>query len=642
MTSAEKSSLAKKLSVPLVVGVTGHIDITDPVRTEEKLETFWEAVRRLAGDDTPIVLLTSIAQGADHLTTKVARARNVKYCVVLPFAEAEYRKDFTDPPALADFDEDLHGAYKVITCAAAPRNYAVASDYVRKHCDVLLTMWDGYETLGPDGKPEEGGTYHQIRTAFGMDDLLRHHQEKHHLVVNIAVERSRKGVGYHDSHGERQKCVFPERYGLSVLSCSGDAGEVEAVDFSKWTADFPQRDDARDVRKSFSADGALANFADVLDFLRFHNGRAKTAVPRENYYLRGKMEETSDGSKALGIVEDDFVRHEYFDRIAERHQEPHKRQFFWIALFSVLVGILGQAWGDLKFHTDETYHEWIMHAVIFLYLAGCAALFCYGRKITKDNHYSLYLQPRIVAEMLRLRIFWKLAGIPESFTDRICGESTDRWFVLLLCNWEVAEAPLSPADREWIDRGEGIKVVKTYWLEDQRDYYKGYLLSDPKHFFRPQPGEECKRKRFCSSAWFQAYFKKYERLEGYVTFCKRFFFLTGFVLAALLCLIFLFAPIAKVNHQKLFFLEWYREFIVGLCPFIFASLGWLLEKNKWDSVARQYRAAYELFLKTDKYVGAANSIESKRMIIKELMMFAHEENAEWNSIRSDAKPEPMM
>lgn len=642
MSSAEKPSLAEKLRVPLVVGVTGHIDIREPGRAEEKLETFWETIRKLAGDDTRIVFLTSIARGADHLATKVCRSLNVRYCVVLPFAEAEYRKDFTGPGELEDFDEDLRGAYKVITCDAAPRDYAVASDYVRTHCDVLLTMWDGYETCGPDGKPDRGGTYHQIRTAFGMDDLLRHHQEKKHLVVNIAVERSRKGAGYHESHGERRKCVFPEPYGLSVLSCDDGTKELGSVDFSEWTADFLKRNDVKDAGRSFTEDGVLRDFSDVLACLNFHNGRAEAAEPRTDYYLRDTMCGAPDGLRALEIVEDDFVRHEYFDRIAERHQVPHKRQFFRIAFFSVLVGILGQAWGDLTFHADEACHEWIMHAVIFLYLAGCAALFCYGRKITKDNHYSLYLQPRIVAEMLRLKIFWKLAGISGSFTDRICGESTDRWFLLLLCNWEVAESPLSPADREWIDRGEGIKVVKSCWIEDQLSYYKTYLLSDPKHFFRPQPEEKCRRKKFGSRAWFQAYFKKYERLEGYVTFCKRFFFLTGFILAILLCLVFACGRITGANHRDLFFLAWYREFIVGLCPFVFASLGWLLEKNKWDSVARQYRGAYELFLKTDKFVSASNSLESKRAIIRELMMFAHRENAEWNSIRSDAKPEPMI
>ena len=44
----------------------------------------------------------------------------------------------------------------------------------------------------------------------------------------------------------------------------------------------------------------------------------------------------------------------------------------------------------------------------------------------------------------------------------------------------------------------------------------------------------------------------------------------------------------------------------GICPFSVATLGWLLEKNKWDSLAKQYRAPRELFDKAIKIVGNEN------------------------------------
>ena len=238
MQPPEPPLLTEKPKGPLVVGVSGHIDIKAPERVREKLAAFWETLRELAGKDTPVLLLTSIARGADHLATESCRSRGVKYCVVLPFAEEEYRKDFAEGQAAADFEEDLAGAYKVMTCDAAPGDYAAASDYVGKHCDLLLTMWDGYESLGPEGKPERGGTYHQIRTAFGMDAPLPNRRAKKHLVVNIAVERSRKGPAYHDSRGERRLCGFPEECGLSVLSCDAETKEIAAADFRQWAAAF--------------------------------------------------------------------------------------------------------------------------------------------------------------------------------------------------------------------------------------------------------------------------------------------------------------------------------------------------------------------------------------------------------------------
>ena len=115
----------------------------------------------------------------------------------------------------------------------------------------------------------------------------------------------------------------------------------------------------------------------------------------------------------------------------------------------------------------------------------------------------------------------------------------------------------------------------------------------------------------------------------------------SFVFAAILVLIFVAARLWGFDQREWLCLVWYREFIVGICPFLVASLGWLLEKNKWSSIAAQYRKTRKLFKRTIKYVNEDHPVESKRAIMKELMMFAHEENAEWNSIRDETKPDPM-
>ena len=241
--------------VPLVVGVSGHVDIGNPEFVKEKLQLFWDTIRGSVGKDAPIILLTSIAKGADHLAA-ISCPENVRYCVVLPFAEAEYRKDFTEPPqALEDFENDLRGAYRVIACEAEPGDYAAASDYVREHCDILLTMWDGWESLEktkPEDstserkslqrKPARGGTYYQIRAAFGLDDLTQH-REKKHLVVNIAVARSDKGLAYHRMNNEKPICDFSKGSGLSLLSWNEGRQEMEFFsDFSERTTDFLQRE----------------------------------------------------------------------------------------------------------------------------------------------------------------------------------------------------------------------------------------------------------------------------------------------------------------------------------------------------------------------------------------------------------------
>ena len=251
-----KKSYAETLKIPLIVGVSGHIDISTPEDDiKVQMETFWGELRKAAGEETPIILLSSIAPGADHLTVKY-RPAWVKYCVVLPFAENEYRKDFSGT-ALTDFDEDLRGAYKVITCPAEPGDYTLASDYVRRHADVLLTLWDGYECLDlKTRKAEPGGTYYQIRAAFGMDDLLMHHQEKTHLIVNIPVTRSRKNPAYHQERGEKLFSGF-DMENLSVIE-PGKAGKEDLIFTRLSNYDFQNGSDKSDSD----------SFANVLKYIR--------------------------------------------------------------------------------------------------------------------------------------------------------------------------------------------------------------------------------------------------------------------------------------------------------------------------------------------------------------------------------------
>ncbi len=622
-----RKSYAETLKIPLIVGVTGHIDISTPEEDiKAAMETFWGKLRKAAGEETPIILLSSIARGADHLTVKY-RPEGVRYCVVLPFAENEYRKDFSGTD-LTDFENDLRGAYKVITCPAEPGDYTLASDYVRRHADVLLTLWDGYECLDlTTRKAEPGGTYYQIREAFGMDDLLVHHQEKAHLIVNIPVTRSRKNPVYHQERSEKQFSGF-EMKNLSVIE-QGKAGKEDLI-----FTPFSNYDLLNGSDKSGSA-----SFGDALNFMRKHN--ENLAAPEKPNYLRDGMK---DFSKAMEIVSDDFNRHEYFDSLAMQHQTPHKKQFFRIAVCSIIVATLGQAWGDLTFAANETIHEWILHGVIAAYVLGCFGVFLLGRKIARDDHYTEYINPRVIAELLRLKIFWTLAGIKESFTDYIFDENASYLFMLPLCNWEIADTPLSELDRQWLEAGNGLAAVKNCWLDDQAMYYKGYLLPvDPKHFILPQEGEKCKKKKFLSPSWFSEYFKKYERLEGYSLLFKKLFTRCGFILAILLIAVFVLANIRGFDHTQVLALSWYREFIIGICPFAVAVLGWLMEKNNWDSLGRQYRNICELFEKAGAFVGdETKSVADKRQMVKEMAQFAHEENAEWQDIRRNARPEPML
>lgn len=201
-----------------------------------RLEFFWKRVREIVGEKTPIILLSSIAQGADHYVVR-SLPEDIRYCAVLPFARDKYEKDFIDyarkPEALDEFHQDLAGAYKVVQCGAEPDDYAAASDYIRSRSDILITLWDGYESLNEDRSPKKGGTYYLLRRAFGMDDLLIRHQEKAHLIINLTVSRE----GEHKKY-ENRVCCFEPDPALNVISWDEGTRQFSASPLDEWTADF--------------------------------------------------------------------------------------------------------------------------------------------------------------------------------------------------------------------------------------------------------------------------------------------------------------------------------------------------------------------------------------------------------------------
>jgi len=222
------------LRIPVVIGVMGHIDIAqDEAWVFGQLEKFWSTVRHIVGKETPVVLLSSIAQGADHYVVKSMPADIKRYCVVLPFAQVDYEQDFVKyaqkPNALEEFHQDLAGAFKVIQCDATVGDYTVASDYVRSHSDILITLWDGYESLGKDKLPQKGGTYHQICIAWGMDEQTISRQEKTHVIVNLTVSRKSEHKEF-----EKRVCTFPEGSTLNVLSWNKETREFSITPLEEW------------------------------------------------------------------------------------------------------------------------------------------------------------------------------------------------------------------------------------------------------------------------------------------------------------------------------------------------------------------------------------------------------------------------
>src|SRR3954467_2299070 len=164
------------LELSLCVGVTGHRDI-DPAALPAIEALVRKTFARLKHEfRCPILVLSSLAEGADRLVARIALELGHPLIVPLPLEAETYRDDFATPESQAEFDELLDGAARAyVVDRAAPRAheterqaaYRSAGLAVARSCHVLLALWDGVET----GKP--GGTWEILRAKERGERAIR-------------------------------------------------------------------------------------------------------------------------------------------------------------------------------------------------------------------------------------------------------------------------------------------------------------------------------------------------------------------------------------------------------------------------------------------------------------------------------------
>ena len=158
--------------LPVVVGITGHRDIPSEATAalEEQVEAQILHIKKLY-PHCPVLVLSSLAEGADRLCARAALKTGSRLHVPLPMPREEYEKDF-DEASLAEFSELLSRADSVFVVEAmeqAPNSgpsrgyfYRQAGLYIVERAHVLIALWDGEEAVGADS----GGTFETV-------DLMR-------------------------------------------------------------------------------------------------------------------------------------------------------------------------------------------------------------------------------------------------------------------------------------------------------------------------------------------------------------------------------------------------------------------------------------------------------------------------------------
>lgn len=165
---------ADKYLRPIVFGITGHRDLRkeDIPKLKKKVKNIFERVINKY-PNTPIILLSPLAEGADRLAAKVAlEFGGIELIVPLPMPKEEYMKDFKTQESKDEFEKLLKKADRFFELPLVrgntlenikeyglnrARQYEQVGIFVVSHSQILIALWDG--------KPKNslGGTYQIVR-----------------------------------------------------------------------------------------------------------------------------------------------------------------------------------------------------------------------------------------------------------------------------------------------------------------------------------------------------------------------------------------------------------------------------------------------------------------------------------------------
>ncbi len=438
-------------SLPIVIGMTGHRDI----RTEDipQLKQLFQGVLNdfsTKYPSTPLMLLTSLAEGADRLGAEVAYEMGIEVIVPLPFAEDEYKKDFQDPNSIPEFDALLAKASRKFVVPLAEgvdahnlhepyfrdSQYGQVGAYISRYSQILIALWDGKRL------ELQGGTSSVVRMKLEGKAILED-------AVQNPLDPPESGPVYH--------IVTPRS------RHTGTEGEplTLKIYYPKWYDDdgAAERSSLRiyDQMEQFNSDSVL------------HSGTLSAEREQSKKYLF--PEHHFDGlSPALRETIDNFT---LADTLATYFQKHTSRAFKGLFLLVFIAASF------FDFYAHLLYEE---RAVLVGYFLTFIVAFLWYERAKRGKFQSKYLDYRALAEGLRVQFYWQYAGIRNSASEFYMRKQKSEldWIRFALRTFAIPadDESLSKEEHSTESRMHRLQVTQTSWVEDQAKYYKKSLHRD--------------------------------------------------------------------------------------------------------------------------------------------------------------------
>ena len=449
--------------VPLVIGVTGHRDLReeDIEELKRKVGQVFDGIAKdylAAGGATPLVVLSSLAEGADQLVASVALERGVILIAPLPMPLEEYRKDFQfglAPNALSEFDRLLaraaaapempllHGATIEALRDDARRRaiqYREAGLYIVRHCQILLALWDGDES--------------DVKTG-GTAEIVRRQREGSPLANCASVRACIDGTEI----GPIVTIVTPRR-----KSTPGSV-KIDAKPWGRALAGSASDSDAKAWRDFETWIQLTTSFnADVTRFLRSKEGEAK--VDQSFHHLFEALDAPALGvsARAHAMAEAPLFCSLYTvaDALAQEYQQRFTRVWAWLFSFGFLMV------AALSFISNAPSHKIYALCAYQALIMGSLGVYWLARRRRLQ---AKFLDYRALAEALRVAIFWKIGRVDKSVAEiyPICQSPELSWIKSALLSLECFGVEKPSAARLDDTR---YRLCRDLWADGQLQYFK--------------------------------------------------------------------------------------------------------------------------------------------------------------------------
>lgn len=437
-------SLQNKALIPLYLGITGHRDIMDKN---------WNDLKKLIIDvfvhkqnqcpDTPIILLTPLAEGADRIAAHAAIECKIEFIAILPMPVDEFKHDFLSSDSLKEFNDLLSKASKVIELPLQEgvtikdltnidkRNeqYYQSGLFISRQCHTLIAFWDGIDNK------KKGGTADIVRLKkSGIPMKFEQNSKKLNqlqtgLIYQIITPRLSNPV---IDNPFTIKMLFPYRYGNDHVKAKKDDEEtLKRIDSYNRVVSW--RLPHLEKGAKISANNLFDGYPHLKQDLKLQSIAEKFAVAGE---------------------------------LANSFQS--KRYYALKGLLSLVVLAF------LFLHSNaEFFHEPLI-LLLYPVTMGIGAIWFFIANAKKYEY--KHEDYRALSEAFRIQFFLKAAGKNENVSDhylkRHRGELEWVLYALrasLINDWESNDRPSVVKISHPMDI---LTFLKTNWIEDQLKYFK--------------------------------------------------------------------------------------------------------------------------------------------------------------------------